>query len=84
MNGMTLFHVQLDAGFGVSLLLTLGTHFKTHVFVRIFGPRKEVKQENNWRRLLNGKEGEEEIIWRGKMSPWRGEQGKRKDLDFVW
>ena len=40
MNGMTLFHVQLDDGFGVSLLLALGTHFKTHVFVRIFGPQK--------------------------------------------
>ena len=31
MSGMTLFHIQLDDGFGVSLLLTLGTHFKTHV-----------------------------------------------------
>ena len=54
MNGMTLFHVQLDDGFGVSLLLTLGTHYKTHVFVRIFGPQKEEKQENIWRREIFG------------------------------
>ena len=35
MSGMTLFHIQLDDGFGVSLLLTLGSRFKTHVFVLI-------------------------------------------------
>ena len=54
MNGMTLFHLQLDDGFGVSLLLTLGTRFKTHVFALIFGPQKEEKQENIWRGEIFG------------------------------
>ena len=54
MNGMTLFHLQLDDGFGVSLLLTLGTRFTTHVFALIFGPQKEEKQENIWRGEIFG------------------------------
>ena len=54
MNGMTLFDVLLDAGFWVSLLLTLGTRIKTHVFALIFGPQKEEKQENIWRREIFG------------------------------
>ena len=54
MNGMTLFDILLDAGFWVSLLLTLGTRIKTHVFALIFGPQKEEKQENIWRREIFG------------------------------